>query len=178
MQREEIDFVINAIIFVAEHGWKFLHLYRYSTYFTLFKHHLYNYCCNYCRYNHKTGEWAHATRLTRFPERKWLSSLDLLSFPLSTSHRSDSSQHWKFSLLHDSLRDWGVESLSALLEQIYNAAMSELSNLTKKAVSTLSNSDGTNDLTNVENLRWFVVAGDIRDVGQTSHSLYDLQGNS
>lgn len=30
------------------------------------------------RYNHKTGEWAHTSRLTRFPERKWLSALDLL----------------------------------------------------------------------------------------------------
>lgn len=32
-----------------------------------------------CRYNHKTGEWAHTTRLTRFPERKWLSHFDITS---------------------------------------------------------------------------------------------------
>mmetsp|Transcript_5627 Transcript_5627/g.7812 ORF Transcript_5627/g.7812 Transcript_5627/m.7812 type:complete len:92 (+) Transcript_5627:237-512(+) len=40
----EVDFLVSAIAFVAEHGWKFLSCYR---------------------YNHKTGEWAHTTRLTR-----------------------------------------------------------------------------------------------------------------
>ena len=31
------------------------------------------------RCNHKTGEWAHTTRLTRFPERKWLSHFSILN---------------------------------------------------------------------------------------------------
>ena len=44
MLHDEIEYVINAILIIAEHGWKFLSLYR---------------------YNHKTGEWAHTTRLTR-----------------------------------------------------------------------------------------------------------------
>jgi hypothetical protein len=40
-------------------------------------------CCVCChdRYNHRTGEYAHTTRLTKFPERKWLTSFDLLTAP-------------------------------------------------------------------------------------------------
>ena len=53
----ELEHILKAVEFVASHGVHFLPLYR---------------------YNHKTGEWAHSARLTKFPERKWLSKLDLL----------------------------------------------------------------------------------------------------
>lgn len=58
ISKDELDYIVDAVLFVAEHGWKFLPLYR---------------------YNHRTGEWAHTTRLTKFPERKWLSNFSLLS---------------------------------------------------------------------------------------------------
>ena len=38
------------------------------------------------RYNHKTGEWAHFSRLTRFPERRWLSN-----FSFATDYSTSSS---------------------------------------------------------------------------------------
>ena len=28
MSKEDIDYILDAILFVAEHGWKFQHLYR------------------------------------------------------------------------------------------------------------------------------------------------------
>ena len=56
--QHEHDYVLDAVVFVALHGAKFLPLYR---------------------YNHRTGEWAHSTRLTRFPERKWISHFDITS---------------------------------------------------------------------------------------------------
>lgn len=56
MTPKEIDYILDAILFVANDGWKFLPFYK---------------------YNYKTGEWAHLSRLTKFPERKWLSNFDV-----------------------------------------------------------------------------------------------------
>ena len=56
LSQGEINHILLAIEFVASYGAYFLPSYR---------------------YNHKTGEWAHKTRLTKFPERKWLSKFDL-----------------------------------------------------------------------------------------------------
>ena len=53
----ELEHILMAVEFVASHGVHFLPYYR---------------------YNHKTGEWAHSTRLTKFPERKWLSKFELV----------------------------------------------------------------------------------------------------
>jgi len=56
LSEKELDYIISAVEFVADHGWKFLPLYK---------------------YNPKTGEWAHLTRMTKFPDRKWLSTFNL-----------------------------------------------------------------------------------------------------
>ena len=45
------------------------------------------------RCNHKTGEWAHTTRLTRFPERKWLSHFSVLDIdPRSEQYKVTEEQ--------------------------------------------------------------------------------------
>ncbi|KDO22160.1 hypothetical protein SPRG_12658 [Saprolegnia parasitica CBS 223.65] len=54
----DVDYILNAMAFVATHGWKFLPQYK---------------------FNHKTGEWKHKTRFTKFPNRKWLSKAPFLS---------------------------------------------------------------------------------------------------
>jgi hypothetical protein len=60
LSEEKLDYILRAIEFVADKGALFLPLYR---------------------HNHRTGECAHTTRLTKFPERKWLTSFDLGSEP-------------------------------------------------------------------------------------------------
>ncbi|CAM9992906.1 unnamed protein product, partial [Heterosigma akashiwo] len=53
----EADYILEAVRHVADHGHRFLPQYR---------------------FHHRTGEWRHATRLTRWPERRWLAT-DLLA---------------------------------------------------------------------------------------------------
>jgi hypothetical protein len=57
MSEEKIDYIVRAIEFIAAKGALFLSMYR---------------------HNHRTGECAHTTRLTKFPERKWLTSFDFI----------------------------------------------------------------------------------------------------
>lgn len=52
MDDAHVDYILQAIQFVAEDGWKFLPQYK---------------------FNHKSGAWKHTTRFTKFPNRKWLS---------------------------------------------------------------------------------------------------------
>jgi selenocysteine lyase/cysteine desulfurase/tRNA(Ile)-lysidine synthase TilS/MesJ len=49
---EEVNFILDAILAIASYGWKLLPLYR---------------------FHHKTGEWKHRSRMTKFAARKWLS---------------------------------------------------------------------------------------------------------
>jgi hypothetical protein len=51
LSEEGAQYIIDAVLFVAEHGWRLLPQYR---------------------FNYKTGEWKHHSRFTRFPERKWI----------------------------------------------------------------------------------------------------------
>jgi selenocysteine lyase/cysteine desulfurase/tRNA(Ile)-lysidine synthase TilS/MesJ len=55
----EVQYIIDAIEWVADHGAAFLRLYR---------------------PNYKTGEWRHLSRFTRFPERKWLGQFDATTY--------------------------------------------------------------------------------------------------
>ncbi|KAG7383205.1 hypothetical protein PHYPSEUDO_003939 [Phytophthora pseudosyringae] len=52
MDTAELEYVLEAVNFVATDGWKFLPQYK---------------------FNHKSGVWKHWTRFTKFPDRKWIS---------------------------------------------------------------------------------------------------------
>lgn len=117
MSMKDIDFVIDAISFIANHGFQFLPLYR---------------------YNHKTGEWAHTTRLTRFPERRWLSSFNYFE-----SER-------KVSQLEQEI----MSSNDLMLR-----ASTELQKLEKSNQKYSSAFKIEDDL---ESIRWFVLPSDIR----------------
>ncbi|GMF28495.1 unnamed protein product [Phytophthora lilii] len=52
MTTAELEYVLEALNFVATDGWKFLPQYK---------------------FNHKSGVWKHWTRFTKFPDRKWIS---------------------------------------------------------------------------------------------------------
>lgn len=56
MDESELSYILDAVHFVANEGWKFLPQYK---------------------FNHKSGAWKHTTRFTKFPNRKWLSNFAL-----------------------------------------------------------------------------------------------------
>jgi selenocysteine lyase/cysteine desulfurase/tRNA(Ile)-lysidine synthase TilS/MesJ len=56
MDESELSYILEAVHFVANEGWKFLPQYK---------------------FNHKSGAWKHTTRFTKFPNRKWLSNFAL-----------------------------------------------------------------------------------------------------
>ena len=121
MSPAEVEYVLDAVLFVAEHGAKFLPLYR---------------------YNYKTGEWAHTTRLTRFPERKWLSHFSIAA-PSSTTGGGDgggenggsssSSSSSSETPLAAALASWGAVSVEALLAQVARQAQEEAAKLDQAA---------------------------------------------
>ncbi|GLE09586.1 hypothetical protein PINS_up021314 [Pythium insidiosum] len=77
MEDDELDYILEAIHFVAEHGWRFLPQYK---------------------FNHKSGAWKHTSRFTRFPNRKWLSHFTF-SEPTSTPRQvTDIQQHRRENL--------------------------------------------------------------------------------
>ena len=97
------------------------------------------------RYNHKTGEWAHTTRLTRFPERKWISNFSLGSETVNPPHSSkqagtaaeagrgaavgdDGHGPPAFpgpSPMQEALASWGVSALAELFSSVQRAAAAE-----------------------------------------------------
>lgn len=182
MSKLEINFVIDAVHFVASHGWRFLPQYR---------------------YNHKTGEYAHITRLTRFPERKWLSNLDIFSSSSSSSssllstatplgYSTTSSEVTEGAIksiqegnvenstttLKESLKQWGVQGISQLLAQVFESAQLQLQEIISKKKSKFHptqtiafTSDNAKELLGFESLRWFTIVSDLpADYNSTSIS--------
>ena len=121
------------------------------------------------RYNYKTGEWAHTTRLTRFPERKWLSHFRVSSATVPIQ-RSDQMQ----SPLAQSLSNWGVACDVDLFRNIMQLAVDEVSKLDKASQSNKRNASSSgqgshgggaeSQLSVFEDLRWFVLAQDLQRI--------------
>lgn len=104
-------------------------------------------------YNHKTGEWAHATRLTRFPERVWLSNYSLAGRTAAVQPLSTASA----SLEED------VRSESQILEAVWKQVGRELELVeapsgpqTKKAAGA-ETLNGAAVATELHALRWFIL---------------------
>lgn len=58
MSEEEIQLIIDAVLFIAKYGWRFLPQYAFLV---------------------DSGEWKHRTRLTKWKERRWLSHISYKS---------------------------------------------------------------------------------------------------
>lgn len=130
IDKDEVDYIIDSIIFVAKNGWRFLPNYR---------------------YNHKTGEWAHTTRLTRFPQRKWISNFGFDNFDDNHEEKSDTAV--------SNLKLWGCSSKSALFTKINNENARILTDLEKRKDIDLGNETGA-ELLPFELYRWFSLPGD------------------
>jgi hypothetical protein len=168
MQSEEINFVIDSILFVAEHGWKFLPAYR---------------------FNKESGVWAHSTRLTHFPERKWLSNMQIGQLSSGSAVTTDDS-HGSTSTGQSNgqmLTTWNVLSLTELFDKVRMEAKKELDKMDKivskklksgsaaRNTSSLSgaliDSDGVKTKLQLEQLRWFVLEDDIAADDKVIHSV-------
>jgi len=123
MSPREIDYVLKSVEFVATNGHKFLSLYR---------------------YNPKTGEWAHSSRMTKFPGRIWLSNFE-------------------FGGDDSSVPNKGAQSSSPLdsdvFSKTYSLAVSILEKIEKNNHGKKI-SHPPSDLVTYESLRWFALCGD------------------
>ncbi len=174
MSPEEIDYIVEAVLFVAEHGAKFLPAYR---------------------YNHMTGEWAHTTRLTRFPERKWLSRFSLATYLPEDSESVNTpsavsaeplEQPIGSSPASDALKVWSVASTEELLKKIRSEVQAELRKVDaaqqkasqKRGAAGAGVASGAavnnENLQSFEYLRWFVNAEEAVILGAAP--LSELQG--
>ena len=89
------------------------------------------------RFNYKTGEWAHATRLNRFPERKWLSHFDMQQAAPPT------------------VAEIAPESV---FDELLKYANKEADALTHKKKSSADSN--TASLGDFSHLRWFILSAD------------------
>eukprot|EP00940_MAST-03C_sp_MAST-3C-sp2_P001477 g1477.t1 len=135
MSDGEMAYVLDAIGQVAQHGWRMLPQYR---------------------FNHKTGEWLHRTRFTKFPNRVWLSNASLLDSRSTAAKQKREGEK--------------ISNTSALLAEalkIYESAGHDMSQ--DAFVSDQSQVLGTDA---AESLRWFVypseVYADIRAITKSS----------
>jgi hypothetical protein len=107
------------------------------------------------RFNGKTGEWAHSTRLTKFPERKWLTNFNILN---SQQIQSDLPKHTTFSpqSYHTFLSQAHEEAL-----KILELNQKKVKKFSSKGGATAGESEGDQQsLTTVEALRWFILPTD------------------
>ncbi len=131
---QEIDYVMHALTFVAEHGWKFLTMYR---------------------HNNKTGEWSHISWTNRFPARKWLSSFTLDDYALSGN---DSTKPWSSTSVDT---DVGVDlnarkvEVDDILSKVEGDSCKQLQKLRQQR--SQANGLGLDDW---DGLRWFALPGD------------------
>ncbi|OQR94019.1 cysteine desulfurase [Thraustotheca clavata] len=119
MDDKDVDYTLKAIDFVALHGWKFLPQYR---------------------FNHKTGEWKHKTRFTKFPTRKWLSRAPFLSGVTTTPAMPPTA--------------------SQSFEEIFNQAQQLLAEAHTEASATAASHGGILDASR-ESLRWFIYPSEV-----------------
>jgi len=119
----EVDYIISAVHYVADHGYKFLPQYR---------------------FNHKTGEWRHTSRFTRFPNRKWLSNFDFERLPMPDKV---------------GLQNWDVETELDLFGKV----IQDVERLTEMAEKALSKPQEDTDFLGAEyeKLRWFVYPSEV-----------------
>jgi hypothetical protein len=115
------------------------------------------YCHAPFRHNPKTGEWAHLTRLTRFPERKWLSN-----FKLGNTDASASSSALTAGQALESI--WHVQSEEQLFSLVRESVEIELVKVRKtfdKKSGVRSTANVDTEFQALESLRWFVVGNDV-----------------
>lgn len=137
------------------------------------------------RYNHKTGEWAHTTRLTRFPERLWLSNFNIrFSTTLTGPKRCAESETLA--------SDWSTMSAEQVFDTMLQQAESEVqkqlvsnkrtskleehffieSTVDESAAATLAvTTHEVVGMQKYDHLRWYLLPSDVQNVSVNPHVL-------
>ena len=138
----EIDYIVDALFFVAKHGFEFLPLYK---------------------FNHRTGEWAHSTRISRFPERKWLSHFNINdeNGPEDVDTTNEKSMQTE-------------EELSRVFQKLKQEAQMELELVQKTKKKNTKVDQDFKLLVSEKALRWFATASD-SSVSDNSGTLHPIQ---
>ncbi|CAK4159413.1 unnamed protein product [Aphanomyces euteiches] len=135
MDNMEVEYILAAIDFVATDSWKFLPQYR---------------------FNHKTGEWKHRTRFTKFPTRKWLTRATFTATPAAAPTTL-------------------TTSYAEYLEQAKELAVQAVSDVRATPLSHAGMLDDSK-----ASLRWFIYPSEVLaalDAKETSNlALGDLEG--
>ncbi|CAE7430443.1 ttcA, partial [Symbiodinium microadriaticum] len=130
-----VEFVQRCVEFVADHGVLFLPQYR---------------------YNYRTGDWAHTTRLTKFPERRWLSRFDPLLAP-SAAAADNVRADW---LGEESYFQTSLMSAEAEVQRLLTENRKKLAKVTKVGAESTDRPLEDAALTPYENIRWFALMSD------------------
>lgn len=137
VSEDELNYVVDAIQFIAEHGWCFLPVYK---------------------YNPKTGEWAHLSRMTKFPERIWLSNFKMNHSQLLDGQITPNSDSNFEILMHNAYHE--LDEAKRNKELIYRISQHQL----QEDLVLGSRND----------LRWFTALGDVNSA--TAQALTTLVG--
>jgi len=132
MREAEVDYVLKALVWVAQNGWMLM--------------------CQY-RVNHRTGEWRHSSRQGKplgRDERRWLSNYDFTA--------DGSQQSTVASSLLTGVADGSIlgETL-ANADRILTAAKQDQRSIVEASKMTNSDSLGEDTDVQLETLRWFVL---------------------
>ena len=132
LRQVEIDYVLNALVWVARNGWMLM--------------------CQY-RVNHRTGEWRHASRQGRplgRNERRWLSNYDFTvdCTNVGTASVSHLSEGWDSNIFEATLTN---------ADQILAAAKQDHKSIAEALKITNSDLLGEDTDIALEELRWFVL---------------------
>ncbi|CAM9981288.1 unnamed protein product, partial [Phaeothamnion confervicola] len=137
---EEVDYILAAVVFVAARGATFLPQYR---------------------ADHKTGQWKHATRFTRFPERRWLGRFDYgLNGGGGSDDRVVAGESAAVALVADGEGERNEAAMFPRLLAEAEALAAELvvAATTGKAKAAAARQSGPEDMLDEESerLRWFL----------------------
>ena len=151
MSEIEINYILNAIIFIANNGYKYLNLYR---------------------FNYKTGEWAHNTRFTKFPERIWLSNFNVFENNNSNETKENrlNNENNEIGLNKNTIFEkWNVKNEKELFDLITISVENELENINKLLSNKHNKQNNTTSTTiksDFESMRWFAYSEDINFDGK------------
>lgn len=108
------------------------------------------------RNNPKTGEWAHTSRMTKFPNRKWLSHFDIMTDSLKSGGSGAAKRVNVTEVCAAALRD-----AQALVDALQKRLVKAGKALDEARAVAPSASELTNSAQSHDNVKWFLTVEDL-----------------
>ena len=131
MDDAQVDYILGAVDVVARMGWRLMPAYR---------------------FNHKTGEWKHHSRMTRFVERIWSSRVLL--------REEEVDEHKGAALAPDDMEAWMART-AAEAERIFASANADSDSQGNPAAAVIGPAQGDQTLLAEESLRWCLLPSQV-----------------